>query len=127
VDDATRAFLVERHLGALTIVRPDGRPHVTAVGFTYEATGDGGLVRVITWSGSVKSRLLERNGTLWAAVCQVDGARWLSLAGPAVVSADPARCADAVQRYAQRYSPPKDRGADRRVIELRVAEVRGRA
>lgn len=98
---------------------------MTAVGCTWD--DDAGLVRVITWSGSLKSKLFERHGALWAAVCQVDGPRWLSLAGPAVVSADPMRCAVAVERYAVRYSAPKERGSDRRVIELTVREVRGRA
>jgi F420H(2)-dependent biliverdin reductase len=124
LDEAAIAFLTERHLASLTLVRPDGRPHVTAVGCTWSA--DDGLVRVITWSGSVKAKLLERHGSIWAAVCQIDGPRWLSLAGPAEVSADPARCTTAVDLYARRYSPPKDRGADRRVIEITIHEIRGR-
>ena len=119
------AFLAERHLAALTLVRPDGRPHVTAVGVTWAGGTD--PARVITWNGSVKARLLERHGPLPAAVCQVDGGRWLTLEGTAVVTADPDRCAEGVRRYARRYSPPKDRGPDRRVIELIVTTVMGRA
>ena len=118
-------FLAERHLATLTLVRPDGTPPVTPVGFTWdEATG---LARVITWNGSVKSRLLEANGALEAALCQVDGGRWATLRGAAVVSADEERCAEGVRRYAARYSEPKDRGSDRRVIELRVVQILGRA
>ncbi len=118
-------FLAERHLASLTLIRPDGTPHVTAVGFTWD---DGpGLARVITWSGSVKARLLEAAGSSRAALCQVDGGRWLTLEGEAVVTADAGRCAEAVRRYAERYSPPKDRGADRRAIEVRVDRVLGRA
>jgi PPOX class probable F420-dependent enzyme len=119
------AFLRERHLATLTLVRPGGRPHVTPVGVTW--AGGQEPARIITWEGAVKARLLERHGTLAAAVCQVDGGRWLTLEGTATVTADPVRCAEGVRRYAERYSPPKDRGPDRRVIELAVATVLGRA
>jgi PPOX class probable F420-dependent enzyme len=118
------AFLTERHLGTLTLVAPDGVPHVTPVGFTWDPAA--GLVRVITWNGSRKARLLERHGPLQAAVGSVDGGRWCTLGGIAEVTADPDRCADAVRRYAERYRPPKDRGPDRRAIELRVIRVLGR-
>ncbi len=117
-------FLVERHLASLTLVRTDGRPHVTPVGFTWDA--DRRLVRIITWSGSVKARLLEAGGPLSAAVCQVDGGRWTTLHGMAVVTGDPERCAEAVDRYATRYSTPKDRGPERRVIEIPVDSILGR-
>lgn len=117
-------FVTERHLASLTLVRPDGRPHVTPVGFTWD--DDAGLARVITWNGSVKAKLLERHGPLRAAVCQVDGGRWMTVEGLAVVVADPGRCADAVERYAARYSRPKDRGADRRVIEIAAERALGR-
>lgn len=118
------AFLTERHLASLTLVTPDGVPHVTPVGFTWDP--EAGLVRVITWNASRKARLLERHGPLQAAVCSVDGGRWCTLAGVAEVTADPERCADAVRRYGLRYKPPKDRGPDRRAIELRVQRVLGR-
>jgi len=119
-----RAFLTERHLASLTLLRADGSPHVTPVGFTWD--DDARLVRVITWSGSVKARLLESSGGGRGAVCQVDGGRWLTLEGQATVSSDPERCGDAVDRYAARYRPPKDRGADRRVIEIAVDTIMGR-
>ena len=121
---AMAAFLTERHLATLTVVRPDGRPHVTPVGFTWD--GDAGIVRVITFAGAVKVRLLG-SGPLTAAVCQVDGARWATLEGLATVSADPARCQEGVARYTARYGAPRDRGADRRVIELSVSRILGRA
>ncbi len=116
-------FLTERHLASLTLVRPDGRPHVTPIGVTWDP--DAGLARIITWSGSAKARLLERHGDSVAAVCQVDGGRWLTLEGTATVTADADRCAEAIARYARRYQPPKDRGADRRAIEITVERVLG--
>ena len=79
------SFLTERHLATLTTLRPAGRPHVVAIAFTFED----GLVRIITNAASRKVRNVEHTG--WAAVCQVDGERWLTLEGPATVTADPAR------------------------------------
>ena len=118
-------FFAERHLASLTLVRPNGLPHVTPVGFTWDQVA--GLARVITWSGSVKARLLEGSGPLEAAICQVDGGRWVTLLGLAEVSADSGRCAEAVRRYASRYCEPKDRGTERRVIEIQVRRLLGRA
>jgi hypothetical protein len=59
-------------------------------------------------------------------VCQVDGRRWLSLEGPASISDEPTRVADAVRRYAARYRPPSER-ANRVVIEISVDRILGRA
>lgn len=117
-------FVTERHLATLTTLRPDGSPHVVAVGFTWDA--DAGLARVITFAPSVKARNLLAGGGGRAAVCQVDGGRWLTLEGPAVVTSDPARVAEAVRRYALRYREPGER-ADRVAIEITVDRVLGRA
>jgi len=120
VGPAFTGFITERHLAVLTIVRPNGRPHATPVGFTWDqATG---LARVITWSGSMKSRLLE-SGELVGIICQVDGGRWVTLEGPCSVTGEPIACADAVARYAARYRQPKDRGSERRVITMVVEHI----
>ena len=116
-------FLAERHLATLTTLRPDGSPHVVAVGFTYDP--EERLVRIITFAPSRKARNLAGAGSR-AAVCQVDGARWLTLEGAAVVTDDPVRVAEAVRRYAERYRQPGER-ADRVAIELTVDRVMGRA
>lgn len=118
------AFLEERHLATLTTLRPDGTPHVVPVGFTWD--GEAGLVRIITFAASRKARNLAARPGTRAAVCQVDGGRWLTLEGPAVLTDDPARVAEAVRRYRQRYRPPKER-ADRVAIEIPVDRVMGRA
>ena len=121
-----KQFVTERHLASLTLVTPEGRPLVTPVGFTWDE--DQKLVRVITWAGSMKSKILTRAGTpLRAAVSQVDGGRWITLEGKAIVTDDMERCLEGTRRYAQRYSEPKDRGDDRRVIELSVERIMGRA
>ena len=118
------SFLDERHLASLTLLRPDGSPHVTAVGFTWDQ--DSQLVRVITWAGSMKSKILEQQPNSRAVVCQIDGGRWLSLEGTAVVSSDEARCKEGTERYANRYRIPQDR-QDRTVIEISVDQILGYA
>jgi PPOX class probable F420-dependent enzyme len=122
-DDAL-AFLTERHLATLTTLRPDGSPHVVAVGFTWDP--EAGLARVITFASSRKARNVIAAPGARAAVSQVDGPRWLTLEGSATATDDPTRVAEGVRRYADRYRPPKTR-TDRVVIELAVDRVLGRA
>ena len=124
LDDVALDFLTERHLATLTTLRPDGSPHVVAVGFTWDRAA--GIARVITWDTAKKARNVAADPSARAVVCQVDGGRWLSLEGPARVTTDPARCREAERRYAERYREPKER-ADRAVIEIAVDRILGRA
>lgn len=101
-------FVTERHLATLTTLGPDGRFHVVPVGFTYRD----GLVRIITSGPSQKVANLRRDAR--ATVSQVDGGRWLTLAGSARILDDPDSVALAVGLYAERYRQP-------RVNPLRVA------
>ncbi|GAB1691481.1 pyridoxamine 5'-phosphate oxidase family protein [Krasilnikovia sp. M28-CT-15] len=121
---ALRAFWVERHLCTLTTLRPDGSPHVVAVGATLDA--DAGLARVISSRTSAKVRHVAAAGPAGArvAVCQVDGARWSTLEGVAVIRAEPTAVAEAERRYAARYRPPRPNPL-RVVIEVRVIRVLG--
>lgn len=121
--DEVTAFLTERHLATLTTLRPDGTLHVVAVGFTWDPAER--LVRVITFAPSRKARNVAANPGGPAAVCQVDGGRWLTLEGTAVVTDDDGRVAEAVRRYAGRYQQPKERD-DRVVIEISVQRIMGR-
>lgn len=121
--DEVLAFLAEYHLAALTTFRPDGSPHVVPVGFTYDPATR--LARVITWAESKKARNVAAAPGGRAAVCQVDGGRWLTLEGPATVTADPERVAAAVQGYAGRYRQPGER-EDRVAIEITVDRIMGR-
>lgn len=118
------AFLSDYHLATLTTQRPDGSPHVVAVGFTFDP--DAGVARVITFAPSKKARNVASSPGARAAVCQVDGGRYLTLEGPATVTADPDRVAGAVAAYAARYRPPKQRD-NRVVIEIQVDRILGRA
>ncbi|MQY27968.1 PPOX class F420-dependent oxidoreductase [Nocardia aurantia] len=112
---AALEFVTERHLATLTTLRADGTPHVVAVGFTWDA--ENGIARVITSGDSVKARNVRRGA--YAAVSQVDGARWLTLEGPAEVLTEPGDVADAVQRYGRRYRTPRE-NPTRVVLAIRV-------
>jgi PPOX class probable F420-dependent enzyme len=116
------AFLTERHLATLTTLRPDGTPHVVPVGFTYDAATR--TARVITSGTSAKARHL-RNGGGRVAVCQIEGRRWATLEGTAVVRDDAAAVADAVERYAVRYRQPRENLA-RVAIEISVDRILGK-
>ena len=119
----TLSFLTERHLATLTTLRTDGSPHVVPVGFTFDA--DTGTARVITSGASAKARHV-REGRSRVAVCQVDGRRWLTLEGTAVIRDDRAAVADAEARYARRYRQPRENPA-RVVVEIMVDRILGNA
>jgi PPOX class probable F420-dependent enzyme len=116
-------FLAERHLATLTTLRADGSPHVVPVGVTYDAMTR--TARVITSGTSAKAGHV-RAGQQRVAVCQVDGRRWLTLEGTAVVRDDPASVAEAERRYAVRYRPPRENPA-RVVLEISVDRILGNA
>ena len=111
-------FVAERHLAVLTTLRPDRSPHAVPVGYTYDA--ERGVARVIASGATVKARNASRGGR--AVLCQVDGARWISLEGPVRVVRDAASVADAERRYAARYRAPRV-NPDRVVIEIAVDRV----
>ncbi|WP_306318417.1 MULTISPECIES: pyridoxamine 5'-phosphate oxidase family protein [unclassified Streptomyces] len=120
-DPAFLSFWRERHLCTLTTLRANGTPHVTPVGVTYDA--DTRIARVITGKSSRKvAHAVEGAGH--AAVCQVDGRRWVTLEGRATVHADPERVADAERRYTERYRAPRP-NPDRVVIEIAVRRATG--
>jgi general stress protein 26 len=71
------------------------------VGFTWRD----GLVRIITSGSSRKVANVRRDAL--ATVSQVDGGRWLTLAGTARTLDDPESVALAEQLYAERYRQPR--------------------
>ena len=111
-------FLTERHLATLTTFRSDGSAHVVPVGFTWDP--DRGLARVITSGTSQKVANLRRDPR--AVLCQLEGARWLTLEGAGTVRDDPAAVAEAVRRYAARYRQPRENPA-RVALEITVTRV----
>jgi PPOX class probable F420-dependent enzyme len=120
------AFWRERHLSSLTTVRPDGTAHVVPVGVTLDL--ETATATVITSRGSRKVSLVLAAGPAGAlvALCQVDGRRWSTLEGIALVRDTPEVVADAERRYAERYQPPR-RNPHRVVIEIAVTRVLGNA
>ena len=96
------------------------KPHVVAVGFTFDPKTH--IARVITTGGSQKAVNAQDRGV--AVLSQVDGARWLSLEGKSTVNTESEAVRDAELRYAQRYRTPRV-NPKRVVIEVRVERVLG--
>ncbi|WP_214366461.1 pyridoxamine 5'-phosphate oxidase family protein [Pseudonocardia sp. H11422] len=119
-----REFWAERRPGLLVTPRRDGNPHVVPVGITLDI--EAGVARVICSRGSQKARNVAAAGPAGArvAVSQVDGRRWSTLEGRAVVREDPESVADAERRYALRYKVPRE-NPQRVVIEIAVDRVLG--
>ncbi|MBC7289724.1 MAG: TIGR03618 family F420-dependent PPOX class oxidoreductase, partial [Actinotalea sp.] len=116
-------FVTERHLATLTTQRPDGTPHVDPVGFTWDP--DQGVLRITTRHTSAKVRNIEAaikaHGVARAAVCQVDGGRWLTLEGTITVARERDEVLEAMRRYAARYRTLTE---DPRRVVLRLAADR---
>lgn len=121
--DAVLTFVTVRHLSTLSTLNRDGSPHVVPVGFTFDA--ETCTARVITSGGSVKARNAGRAGAR-AALCQVEGGRWLTLSGSIQVLTDPDAVADAERRYAERYRLPRI-NPSRVVLLMDVQKIMGRA
>ncbi|APU41185.1 pyridoxamine 5'-phosphate oxidase family protein [Streptomyces sp. TN58] len=132
------AFWRERHVCTLTTPRPDGTPHVVPVGVTYDP--EAGLARVISNKNSKKVRNVlaaqtaqtaqdggAAGGGARVAVCQMEGRRWATLEGRAVIRTDEASVADAVARYAERYGRTPSPNPDRVVMEITLDRAMGRA
>ncbi|MEU2505079.1 TIGR03618 family F420-dependent PPOX class oxidoreductase [Streptomyces sp. NPDC007863] len=125
--DSYIGFWREYHMCTLTTPRPDGTPHVVAVGVTYDP--EHGLARVITNKHSRKVANVLAAGAEGArvAVCQVDKGRWATLEGVARIRTEEAEVADAVARYAERYGRVPTPNPDRVVIEIALTRAMGRA
>jgi PPOX class probable F420-dependent enzyme len=125
-DAAYLGFWQERHLCTLTTPRPDGSPHVVPVGVTYDPGAR--LARVIADKASTKVQNVLAAGAEGArvAVCQVEGARWATLEGRAVVRTDRDRVAEAERRYAERYGRTPRPNPSRVVIEIGLTRAMGR-
>ncbi|MEG3630714.1 TIGR03618 family F420-dependent PPOX class oxidoreductase [Streptomyces poriticola] len=126
--DGDDGFWAERRTCFLTTLRPDGTPHLTPVGVTYDA--ETRTARVITDGGNKKVRniraALAAGTAAHVAVSQVEGRRWCTLEGTAVIKDDPESVADAERRYTERYKPPRV-NPDRVVIEITVTRALGTA
>lgn len=120
LSEAQLQFVRDRHLATLTTLRPGGSPHVVPVAFTWDA--ERGVARVTTQRGSVKARNASQG--VRAALCQVEGMRWLTLEGTARISEDEGEIAAAVAAYAERYRQ-LEHNPERVVLLLEVERVMG--
>jgi F420H(2)-dependent biliverdin reductase len=120
VSEEFRAFWAERHLVTMVTLRTDGTPHVVPVGATIDV--EEGVARVICRGGSQKAVNARATGRV--VVSQVDGRRWSSLEGTAVVLDDPEAVRDAEVRYAKRYRTPRV-NPERVVVLITVDRVLG--
>ena len=120
LSEAQLQFVRDRHLATLTTLRPGGSPHVVPVAFTWDA--ERGVARVTTQRGSVKARNASQG--VRAALCQVEGMRWLTLEGTARISEDDGEIAAAVAAYAERYRQ-LEHDPERVVLLLEVERVMG--
>jgi hypothetical protein len=97
-------FWTERHLCTLTTLDPEA-----------------GLARVITSKNSAKVRHIA-TGDNRVAICQVDGGRWCTIEGTAVIRAEADAVAEGVRRYAARYRQPRP-NPERVVIEVTITRM----
>ena len=115
-----RQFLSDRHLASYTCLEPDGSPHVTVVGFTWDEPNN--MAWIITNGASHKAVNSAAGGPV--ALCQFEGPQWLSVLGTSRVTEDPREVAGAVERYARRYRQPKE-SPERVAIAIAVTGLRG--
>ncbi|WP_236789966.1 PPOX class F420-dependent oxidoreductase [Amycolatopsis sp. GM8] len=116
-----QGFWSERHLCTLTTLRADGSPHVVPVGVTVDEKFQ--VARVTCGRGSVKARNVRGDGRV--AVSQVDGRRWSTLEGLAVIREDPESVRDAENRYAERYGRQPRPNPERVVLEITITRTLG--
>lgn len=124
-DPAYVAFWHERHLCTFTTPRPDGTPHVTPVGVTFDPAAR--VARIICRKTSTKAANVQAAGPDGAlvAVCQFAGARWATLEGRARVRTDEASVTEAERRYAERYGRQPSPNPERVAIEITLTRAMG--
>jgi PPOX class probable F420-dependent enzyme len=88
--DPMYAFAASRNLGALTTLKRDGRPQLSAINYTFDA--DTRLARVSVTDGRAKTRNVRRDPRVSLFVSSDDGWSYVVLEGDAEltpVAADP--------------------------------------
>ena len=94
VDPRQLSFLAAHKWGVLASLKRDGRPHLSNVGYAFEAaTGNGtGLIRVSVTADRAKTRNLQRDPRVTLHVASKDFWSWVAVEGTAEltpVAADP--------------------------------------
>ena len=89
-DPRMLAFVAEHHWGVLAAIKPDGRPHLSNVGYAYDADAD--VVRVSVTDTRAKTRYLRADPRVTLHVTSKDFWTWVAVEGTAEltpVAADP--------------------------------------
>jgi PPOX class probable F420-dependent enzyme len=84
------AFVAEHHWGVLAAIKPDGRPHLSNVGYAYDADAD--VVRVSVTDTRAKTRYLRADPRVTLHATSKDFWTWVAVEGTAEltpVAADP--------------------------------------
>ena len=90
LDDRKLGFVAAHHWGVLAAVQPDGRPHLSNVGYSFDA--ERRLFRVSVTADRVKTRLLAADPRVTLHVASKDFWTWVAVEGTAEltpVAADP--------------------------------------
>jgi PPOX class probable F420-dependent enzyme len=90
VDERMLGFVAERHWGVLTAIKPDGRPHLSNVGYAYDPGSR--LFRVSVTDTRAKTRYLRDDPRVTLHVASKDFWTWVAVEGTAEltpVAADP--------------------------------------
>ncbi|MGZ4605908.1 MAG: PPOX class F420-dependent oxidoreductase [Blastococcus sp.] len=75
------AFVAENRWGVLATIKPDGRPHLSNVGYAYDA--DDGLFRVSVTADRVKTHNLRADPRVTLHVTSKDFWTWAAVEGTA--------------------------------------------
>ena len=74
-------FVAGQHWGVLAVVKPDGRPHLSNVGYAYDA--DARLFRISVTDGRAKTRHLRADPRVTLHVASKDFWTWVAVEGTA--------------------------------------------
>jgi PPOX class probable F420-dependent enzyme len=74
-------FVAERRWGVLAVVQPDGRPHLSNVGYAYDAGEQ--LFRVSVTDGRAKTRYLRADPRVTLHAASKDFWSWVAVEGTA--------------------------------------------
>jgi PPOX class probable F420-dependent enzyme len=89
-DPRMLAVVAEHHRGVLAVIKTDGRPHLSNVGYFYDPDAD--LVRISVTDARVKTRYLRADPRVTLHVASRDFWTWVAVEGTAdltPVAADP--------------------------------------
>jgi PPOX class probable F420-dependent enzyme len=83
-------FVAGQHWGVLAVVQPDGRPHLSNVGYAYDAEAQ--IVRISITESRAKTRYLRADPRVTLHTASKDFWTWVAVEGTAEltpVAADP--------------------------------------